>query len=122
VATSTDDASADATYMRYLPADALDVGPVPASEPDLAPVVAAFRTAAPVRVRIYVSAFGPPDRVEFRSPAAAALETALRQALVATTFLPGRVAGRDAAAYIDLEFSAELLVAGAAAPVTPLPR
>jgi hypothetical protein len=122
VTTPTDALSTDEFPRRYLPADALDVGPVPASEPDLAPVAAAFRLAAPVRVRIYVSAFGPPDRVEFRSPAAAALESALRQALLATTFLPGRLAGRDAAAYIDLEFSAELLVAGAAVPVTSLAR
>jgi hypothetical protein len=108
--------------MRYQPADGLDMAPVPASEPDLAPVAAAFRQLAPVRVRIYVSTFGPPDRIEILSPATDALSLALQDALAATNFLPGRLAGHDVAAYIELEIRAELLVAGPAAPVTPLPR
>lgn len=102
------DARADA---RYLPAAKLDIGPLPAGAPNFAEVTRRTLAIGRVRLRVYVSAFGLPDRVEILGlPLDADFAQALRQALEQTTFLPGRLGGHDVAAYVDYEFQSEVVV------------
>jgi len=59
-----------------------------------------------VTLRVYVSKFGLPDRVEIRGqPEDPEFARDLQRALEQTSFLPGRQAGRDIASYVDYEFS-----------------
>jgi hypothetical protein len=95
---------------RYLPPGKLDIGPVPAGAPDFA--LATRRTLAigKVTLRVYVSAFGLPDRVEILGlPLDPDFAQALRRAMEQTTFLPGRLGGRDVAAFVDYEFQNDVV-------------
>ena len=105
--------------VGYLPAERLDRAPVPASEPDFAPAMARHPIFARVRLRVFVSRLGPPDRVETlvgSRDVAEALADALRHA----SFVPGMRDGQEVAAYVDFEFSAAPVVAYAA-PAATLP-
>ena len=96
---------------RYLASGKLDIGPVPASAPDFASVMSRSISAGTVRLRVYVSGFGAPDRVEvLGAPIDTQFAQALRHALEQTSFLPGRLGGHDVAAYVDYEFQTELVV------------
>jgi hypothetical protein len=106
-----EEAQATPVDQRYLPAGKLDIGPLPAGAPDFASVTQRTLAIGKVTMRVYVSAFGLPDRVEILGlPMDADFAQALRRALEQTTFLPGRLGGHDVAAYVDYEFQTEVVV------------
>jgi len=102
------DASIDS---RYVPARELDIGPVPVGEPNFAPAMNRHVLAGTVVLRVYVSTFGRPDRVDvLGTPVDADFAQDLRRALAQTSFLPGRRNHREMPSYVDYEFNVELLV------------
>jgi len=102
------DAFADAAH--YVAARELESKPVTATEPDFGTALTRYPVFDPVRLRVFVSTLGPPDRVEIVD-GPRDVGDALAAALMRTTFVPGRRGGSDAAAYIDYEFSAQATVA-----------
>ncbi len=102
------DASLDS---RYVPARELDIGPVPFGEPNFAPAMNRHVLAGTVVLRVYVSTFGRPDRVDvLGTPVDADFAQDLRRALAQTSFLPGRRNHREMPSFVDYEFNVELLV------------
>jgi hypothetical protein len=96
---------------RYLPPSKLDIGPSPAGAPDFALATRGTLAIGKVTLRVYVSAFGLPDRVEILGlPLDPEFAQALRRAMEQTTFLPGRLGGRDVAAFVDYEFQNDVVV------------
>jgi hypothetical protein len=100
-------------FAAYIAAHDLDQKMVTASEPDFSDAMARHPVFAPVRLRVYVSTLGPPDRVEVLS-GAPQVGADLADALRRTRFVPGKRGGRDVAAFVDLEFSAAPVITAAA--------
>ena len=101
------EADADA---RYVSGHTLEIGPLPAGSPDFSRAADHPVLAGAVVLRVYVSTFGPPDRVEVRgTPNDLDFARELRLALERTSFLPGRLRGHDVAAYVDYEFRAGIV-------------
>jgi hypothetical protein len=104
------DAQAALRDARYLRGASLALGPEPVGAPDFSAALRHATLTQPVVLRVYVSAFGYPDRVEVRGdPLDADFAQALQRALELTSFLPARRDGHDVAAYVDYEFHGPLL-------------
>jgi hypothetical protein len=89
----------------YLPGRVVDIGPKMVGVPDCGGACAEPGLPRRAVLRVFVSTFGPPDRVEILEASADdAFAQALRHALERTSFLPGRLAGNDVPAYADFEF------------------
>lgn len=109
-ATPAADAAAPLLSQAFhLPSDALDIGPMPKSSPDERYVEEVHRSGLPILVRLFVESDGVVSSAQVLSNAPGD-ETAA-QSVVAmfrdTAFIPGRLAGRDVAAYIDIEIVLE---------------
>lgn len=103
------DAAIDA---RYVAGDSLPLGPKAAGIPDTESAMRRATGPGTVVLRVYVSIFGFPDRVEVRgAPRDREFALALQRALERTTFLPARQNGIDVPAYVDFEFRGPWLTA-----------
>jgi TonB family protein len=93
----------------YRSASTLDIGPLPAGAPDFSSALSRPVFAGKVVLRVYVSSFGRPDRVEIiGAPNDPEFAQALRAAIERVSFLPGRKGGQDVAAYADFEFDPDV--------------
>jgi hypothetical protein len=94
---------------RHLAGWELDMAPVPRSTPDESRLEGISATGLPVRLRVFVELDGAVSKVQVLQAAQADADfaTALQQALLATAYVPGRRAGVDVAAYIDIEVAPE---------------
>jgi hypothetical protein len=89
----------------YLPGRVVDIGPKMVGVPECGGSCAEPGLPRRAVLRVFVSTFGPPDRVEILEASPdEAFAQALRRALERTSFLPGRLAGNDVPSYADLEF------------------
>lgn len=101
------------TALPYYPNTTLDRPAVPYSEPDWSRLDGVSASGLPLRLRVLVNAHGDVDAVwaEQASPDDSALVERLQAAWLATRYIPGRQAGTDVPAAIELliEPSAPLL-------------
>jgi hypothetical protein len=94
-----------AISSEHLPTSALDVSPMPRSSPDEAQVESVTHSGLPIRVRLFVEADGRVSEANVLSHTPGDEDAALRVATMfqQTAFIPGRLAGRDVASFIDIE-------------------
>ena len=91
--------------QRHLAAWQLDVAPVPRSAPDESRLAGIEATGLPVRLRIFIEPDGVVSQVEVLHAAQADddFARAVQAVVLATAYVPGRRAGTDVAAYLDVE-------------------
>jgi hypothetical protein len=94
---------------RHLPTDALDIRPMPKSSPDERHVEGVHKSGLPIRVRLFVEADGSVSSAEVLSNAPGDEDAARSVAVMFrdTSFIPGRLADRDVASYLDVEIVLE---------------
>lgn len=87
----------------------LDVAPVPRSAPDESRLAGIAATGLPVRLRIFIESDGVVSQVQVLHVAQADEDfaRAVQEVVLATAYVPGRRAGTDVAAYIDVEVAPE---------------
>jgi hypothetical protein len=90
----------------------VDKRALPVTEPDAAMLSGMLNTGAPVVLRVYVDAHGDVVAVNALRSLSDDADAVDRIAamLHATRFLPAKLAGRDVASYVDLEFTFEDVV------------
>lgn len=88
----------------YLASRDLDMPPLPRSAPDDEQVVGMQGSGLPIRLRLFIEADGRVSSVTALQAAHAdgPLVERLREMFVRTAFIPGRRAGRDVAAFLDI--------------------
>jgi hypothetical protein len=102
--------AAEAPGAVYVPGPSLEIGPLPAGSPQFPLTLDRPELLGRIVLRVYVSMFGLPDRVEILGkPNDEDMARQLRRALENTSFLPGRSGGHDVAAFVDYEFTAGTL-------------
>jgi hypothetical protein len=89
----------------YLPTLALDMPPMPRSTPDEQFIDAVRKSGLPIRVRLFVGADGVVSSAELLNAAPGDEESAEQVMAMfrETAFSPGRLAGEDVPAFIDIE-------------------
>ncbi|GAB7127940.1 hypothetical protein JCM19000A_24470 [Silvimonas sp. JCM 19000] len=100
------DPTARQLQSPFIDAGSLDIKPLPGSNPDFKSVLKTPGTGLPVLLRIYVLPNGEVYRVTITQadPEDKARADALITAFKNTRFIPGRLNGKDAATWLDLQF------------------
>lgn len=98
-----------AAETTHLPTAALEMRPMPRSAPDESLIEDVRKSGLPIRVRVFVEADGRVSSVDVLSAAMGDEDAALGVAAMFrdTAFIPGRMAGRDVASFIDIEIALE---------------
>jgi len=97
----------DSAHSTFLPSDVMDQVAVPVSDPDLTILTKVQATGMPVRLRLFIDAYGTIKDIQVVQADGIDDTTIeqLKQMFYATKFIPGRRNGKDMPSYLDIELS-----------------